>query len=86
MFSAGNMKHLYRLVIRVFIDQIRIHLGKKSTYSDLVDISTFFIGKCETEGDLPVSFSEVHPGPPPDSEVIYDDVPCENIPSPDAGR
>ncbi|XP_053096836.1 rho guanine nucleotide exchange factor 10-like protein isoform X4 [Pangasianodon hypophthalmus] len=39
----------------------------------------------ETEGGLPSSSSEVYPDPPPDSEVIYDDVPCENIPSPDAG-
>lgn len=39
----------------------------------------------ESERGLPSSSSEVYPGPPPDSEVIYDDVPCENIPSPDAG-
>ncbi|KAF4078135.1 hypothetical protein AMELA_G00195830 [Ameiurus melas] len=40
----------------------------------------------ESERGLPSSSSEVYPGPPPDSEVIYDDVPCENIPSPDAGE
>ncbi|KAK3547223.1 hypothetical protein QTP86_017832, partial [Hemibagrus guttatus] len=39
----------------------------------------------EANGGLPASSSEVYPSPPPDTEVIYDDVPCENIPSPDAG-
>ncbi|XP_060749556.1 rho guanine nucleotide exchange factor 10-like protein isoform X2 [Tachysurus vachellii] len=38
----------------------------------------------EADGGLPSSSSEAYPSPPPDSEVIYDDVPCENIPSPDA--
>ncbi|TSM04821.1 Rho guanine nucleotide exchange factor 10-like protein [Bagarius yarrelli] len=38
-----------------------------------------------TQEGLPSSSSEVYPSPPPDTEVIYDDVPCENIPHPDAG-
>ncbi|XP_047663190.1 rho guanine nucleotide exchange factor 10-like protein isoform X3 [Tachysurus fulvidraco] len=38
----------------------------------------------EADGGLPSSSSEAYPSPPPDTEVIYDDVPCENIPSPDA--
>ncbi|XP_053337814.1 rho guanine nucleotide exchange factor 10-like protein isoform X3 [Clarias gariepinus] len=38
----------------------------------------------DTEEHLPSSSSEVFPVPPPDTEVIYDDVPCENIPSPGA--
>ncbi|XP_060794230.1 rho guanine nucleotide exchange factor 10-like protein isoform X2 [Neoarius graeffei] len=51
---------------------------KKTTYTHEGKFAS------ETEGGLPSS-SEVYSDPPPDSEVIYDDVPCENIPSPDAG-
>ncbi|XP_062870922.1 rho guanine nucleotide exchange factor 10-like protein isoform X2 [Trichomycterus rosablanca] len=36
----------------------------------------------ETETDPPSSLSEMNQTPPSDSEVIYDDVPCENILSP----
>ncbi|XP_072512602.1 rho guanine nucleotide exchange factor 10-like protein isoform X4 [Salminus brasiliensis] len=39
-----------------------------------------------TEGNVPSSTPEVNLAPPSRSEVIYDDVPCENIPSPDAGN
>ncbi|KAI5612296.1 rho guanine nucleotide exchange factor 10-like protein isoform X1 [Silurus asotus] len=39
----------------------------------------------ETQADLSSFSSEVNPGTPHDSEVIYDDVPCENIPFTDAG-
>ncbi|GAA6107322.1 rho guanine nucleotide exchange factor 10-like protein isoform X1 [Tachysurus ichikawai] len=38
----------------------------------------------EADGGLPSFSSEAYTSPPPDTEVIYDDVPCENIPSPDA--
>ncbi|XP_049319222.1 rho guanine nucleotide exchange factor 10-like protein isoform X3 [Astyanax mexicanus] len=39
-----------------------------------------------TEGNVASSTPEMNLAPAPRSEVIYDDVPCENIPSPDAGN
>uniref|UniRef100_A0A3B4CNF0 DH domain-containing protein n=1 Tax=Pygocentrus nattereri TaxID=42514 RepID=A0A3B4CNF0_PYGNA len=39
----------------------------------------------ETEENVPSSTSEVNLAPPTRLEVIYDDVPCETIPSPGAG-
>ncbi|XP_072512603.1 rho guanine nucleotide exchange factor 10-like protein isoform X5 [Salminus brasiliensis] len=50
--------------------------------------NTIYEGKpaIGTEGNVPSSTPEVNLAPPSRSEVIYDDVPCENIPSPDAGN
>ncbi|KAL7859911.1 hypothetical protein SRHO_G00150580 [Serrasalmus rhombeus] len=49
--------------------------------------NTIYEGKpvIETEENVPSSTSEVNLAPPTRLEVIYDDVPCETIPSPGAG-
>ncbi|KAI4881281.1 hypothetical protein NFI96_032545, partial [Prochilodus magdalenae] len=44
-----------------------------------------FPGKPETKDNVPSSTSEVNLAPASRLEVIYDDVPCETIPSPGAG-
>ncbi|KAI4893421.1 hypothetical protein NFI96_007702 [Prochilodus magdalenae] len=59
----------------------RVPEESKSTWKR----NTIYEGKPETKDNAPSSTSEVNLAPASRLEVIYDDVPCETIPSPSAG-